>query len=81
MISNVWNAYSISQWLYPNHEYQNMPNLYNFLISIISTRKSEDVKQIIQQIKLHIGMTFLNGFKQYILKKYPLEHELVKMVS
>lgn len=81
MISNLFNIYSVSQYLYPNHELTNMPNLYNLLISIIITKKPEDAKEIIQLIKLNMGLTFHNNLKQYVMKKYALDHELVKMVS
>ena len=74
-----------------NYGVVNLSNLYNFLISIISASvdiKNEEkekekvlcglpTKDIVQLIKLHLGLTIFEGLKQYALKKYPPSHIVV----
>jgi len=81
MMSSIYNTASICSLIFPNHQFQNMPNLYNLLISILLINDSDKKSEIIQLIKLNLGLTFYDGFRQYIIKKYPIDHDLVKLVK
>lgn len=37
-------------------------------------------KEIVQMIKTNLGMSFFEGFKGYILKKYNIDNPLVKLL-
>lgn len=64
-----------------NYKVQNINNIYNLLISIISRSNEAERKKILEDIRVTVGLTFYNDFKNYIFKKYPIEHELVKLVA
>lgn len=79
MISTLSSLYCVIPMI-SNYNMVNLPNIYNLLISILLL-EDIDENEILQMIKLNMGMTFYDGFKQYIIKKYPLSHILVKMVN
>lgn len=65
-----------------NHKITNMNNLFNLLINLISDCKNiDESKKIIQLVKLHMGMTFFENFRSYIMKKYPYSAEMVLLVN
>lgn len=53
-----------------NYAYQNMNNIYNFVYEIIEMQETPEKKQrIIIMIKKEIGLTFLNNYNSYCLRK------------
>lgn len=65
-----------------NYSVTNMPNLYNFLISVLRIIKDENDRNFfIEEMRLELGITFFEGFRGYVLKKYPYEHEFSKLVN
>lgn len=78
MISNLVNSYSIVSIILPNHQLCNMPNIYNSLIALL-LKFPNDQKEIYQIITINMGNTFLLGFKDYCIKKFPLDHEILKL--
>ena len=38
-------------------------------------------KEIVQMIKVNLGLTVHEAFKSYIIKKYPLDHHLVRLLN
>lgn len=80
MIQTLFGLYSMTS-LATNYSVSNMPNIYNLLISILSTNIEIDKKkEIVQLIKLHCGMTVYDGFKAYVMKKYAVDAEIVKLL-
>lgn len=80
MISAILSLYSLSS-LSTNYTVSNLPNIYNLLISILSMDMDEaKKKEIVQMIKTNLGMSFFEGFKGYILKKYNIDNPLVKLL-
>jgi hypothetical protein len=76
----LFNIYSaVNLVTTSNHKVVNINNHYNFIINIILNTDENKQREIIQEMKLQIGISFFNDLKQYILKKYPVEHELVKL--
>lgn len=92
MLSTLISVCSLSS-LSTNYSIVNMPNLFNLLILIIldtaleERTKGRDIyrqhqeQDIVQMIKTNMGMTFYESFKQYVMKKYPLEHRIVRLVN
>jgi hypothetical protein len=76
---NVLAAYNILG--YTNYNIVNVVNLYNFIISILRRTPPERHGEIVEGIKVHMGMTQFNQFKEYIQKKYEYTHEYVRLVS
>jgi hypothetical protein len=61
-----------------NYLFQNNNNLYNFLINILnSLENKDDKKMILTSLRIHVGITFENNFKEYLLKKLP-KSEILK---
>lgn len=76
MLSAV-TAYGILN--YSNYTFANTSNLYNFIISIFKITNEEDHKDIIEALKIHLGMQIYENFKQYIFKKYNMNHQYIKL--
>ena len=49
----------------------NVNNIYNCFIDVLQNSNDELKISIINSIKIHIGMTFYSGFKQYVFRKIP----------
>jgi hypothetical protein len=79
MLSSISSMYCILPMV-SNYNMVNMPNIYNLLIALLLLDEPHNIDTI-QLIRLHMGITFYDGFKQYVLKKYPLTHNLVRLVS
>ena len=63
-----------------NYNLENENNIFNFIISILKiVRHEDDRKEMIQNMKLLIGNTFTNNFKNYLLRKYSSDHEFLKL--
>lgn len=54
-----------------NYSIYNNNNIFNLLIITMESMPNEARKLFIQNIKIYVGMTFLNDFKLYIFKKLP----------
>lgn len=54
-----------------NYRLTNTSNMYNFFISVMELMESNQIPKFIENIKIHIGMTFYNDFKIYYIKKLP----------
>jgi|WetSurMetagenome_2_1015567.scaffolds.fasta_scaffold540394_1 hypothetical protein len=80
MLSDILGLHTLSSYIYPNHQMVNMPNIFNLLLGIMVQRK-EDASAVVQMIKLNMGLTFYESFRQYVIKKYPINHDLVLLVS
>lgn len=66
---------------YTNYNIVNVVNVFNLIISILKITMPEDHPMIIEEIKIQIGMTFFNKFREYVQKKYPFNHDYVKLVN
>lgn len=62
LLLNIFNSKT-------NYKYINMPNVFNFIISMLENKNNDDRKIIIDKIKINMGMTFYNEFQQYYIKK------------
>lgn len=81
MIQTLGALYYLSPVL-TNYGMVNLPNLYNLLISILSLSLCPEVKkEIVQLIKLHLGITIFTGLKQYALKKYSGTHPIIQTLE
>lgn len=54
-----------------NYGITNNNNMYNFMISVMETMNDEQKEKFIDNMKIHIGMTFYNNFKLYVFTKLP----------
>lgn len=78
MLVSLYGMSSLSN----NYSLSNMPNIYNLFISILSINiEVQQKKEIVQLIKLHCGMTMYEGFKAYVMKKYSVDSEIVKLIN
>lgn len=59
---------------------QNTNNMYNLLFVVLDDI-DEDYKRrkIITQVKIHCGMSFYNGFKDYCIKKLGMKHNIMEL--
>lgn len=86
MLQAISLAYCMAP-LVSNYGVVNLSNLYNFIISVInindslvtegSNKQNIPTKELVQLIKLHLGLTIFEGLKQYALKKYPPSHGVI----
>jgi len=61
-----------------NYSITNQNNIYNFVVEVINMDDDFIFKKaVIQSIKTNIGMTFYENFKQYVMKKYPIDSNIV----
>jgi hypothetical protein len=59
-----------------NYSVNNMPNLYNFIISVMDNNSEEQNQQLIDSLILHLGRTFYKDFRNYIIQKIPKTRHL-----
>jgi hypothetical protein len=52
-----------------NYSIINKNNLYNFFISLMEGMTAEQNEEFIKNMKINLGMTIYNQFKQYIFTK------------
>ena len=76
---NFLAAYNILG--YSNYDIVNVVNVFNFLISVLKVTRPEDHPTIMEDIKIQIGMTFFNKFREYVTRKFPFNHDYVKLVN
>ena len=56
---------------FTNYNIMNETNVFNFMIATLETLTDEQKEKFVQNIKIHIGMSFFNDFKLYLFKKMP----------
>lgn len=49
----------------------NKSNLFNYLIFSLSRLPHEEQREQINLLRLHMGLTFTDGFKKYVERKMP----------
>jgi hypothetical protein len=54
-----------------NYGVSNMPNLYNFILSIMDNLTDEQNKELIDSLILHLGRSFYKEFRKYLIEKIP----------
>lgn len=54
-----------------NYSVINANNMYNFLITVMESLGDDEKTKFIQNMKVNMGMTVTEQFKQYIFKKMP----------
>lgn len=64
-----------------NYSYINTNSLYNLLITILKSSNEEQQKDIIENIKINLGMAWFYSFKGYSLRKLPVHHYVVKLLD
>lgn len=64
-----------------NYNIMNAPNMYNLLISVLGGETKEKQAEIIELVKIHMGITFWNNFRDYVLRKFKLDSEMARLVS
>jgi hypothetical protein len=52
-----------------NYSVVNKNNLFNFFISMMETMTDDQKDAFVKQMKINLGMTVYNQFKQYIFTK------------
>lgn len=52
-----------------NYHVHNQSNIFNFLLVIFSRLNNEEKKDFIEKMKIHIGLSFTDNFKQFIFRK------------
>lgn len=65
---------------YTNYGLVNKINIYNFVLAIIDVYENDEVaiKRILKFIRIHIGITFYDGFLTYVRRKIP-NHIILKL--
>jgi hypothetical protein len=64
-----------------NYSYINQNSLYNFIISILKICNEEQQKDIIEQLKLNLGMSWFYSFRTYALRKLNVKNYCVKLLD
>ena len=64
-----------------NHRICNVVNIYNFIIDILNNSSDDDRIDTVQSIKTHIGLTFFDDFRQYVMRKYPYDDAIVRLLN
>jgi hypothetical protein len=54
-----------------NYSVINANNLFNFLINVMESLTDDQKTKFIENMKVNMGMTVTEQFKQYIFKKLP----------
>ena len=62
-----------------NYSFQNITNIYNFIVATFELIPDEKKKIYVSNIKLMIGMTFCKNLKMYVYEKDP-DNELLKFL-
>lgn len=66
MYSTIFNLLSSS-----NYSITNQKNIFNFIISNLDIIPEENKERYITNIKINLGLTIYNAFKQYYITKCP----------
>lgn len=78
----LWNITSgISLLSSTNHRVININNLHNFMLSILMNAEDEEKEEIIQLIKLHMGLTYYEQFKAYCTRKLKYHDPIIKLLN
>lgn len=60
-----------------NYKVVNSPNLCNFIISVIDlTEDTQKKKKILENIKLHMGLSQFEEIRTYVNRKYNNDSEI-----
>ena len=69
-------AYGLSN---TNYGVTNLPNMYNFILSVMDVSSEEQNVNIIDSLILHMGKSFFKDFRQYVFQKIPSSPHLSLM--
>lgn len=64
-----------------NYSIVNRSNLFNFLINIMQRQSLDEKNMTIECIRVNLGMTIYDYFKEYIRKKYEINNELNQVLK
>lgn len=67
-------SYAISN---TNYGVTNLPNMYNFIISVMDNSSEEQNNILIDSIILNLGRNFYKGFRHYMIEKLPNSKHLI----
>lgn len=64
-----------------NYTYINQHSLFNFIIYVLKISNEEQQRDIIQQIKINLGLSWYYSFKTYALRKLSVSNYVVKLLD
>jgi len=65
-----------------NYSIVNVNNHYNFIIDVWDLLFDDKSKhKLIEKIRVDIGVSFYNDFKEYCINKLSIEHDLIKYLK
>lgn len=64
-----------------NYTYINANTFYNFLIITLKSLSEESQREIIENIKIHLGLSWYQGFRSYTYRKLNHNHPLVILLD
>ncbi len=64
-----------------NYSYINTNSLYNLIIITLKCLDEDRQKDFIENIKIHLGLSWFYSFKTYALRKLPMNHYIVKIID
>ena len=67
--------------MFSNYSITNAPNQYNLMISILTEQTNEEQLKTVEKIKIHMGISFWNQFREYVLRKFKIDSDMVKLVA
>ena len=74
-----YNTTSFFSFL-PNYSYISTHCLYNLLISILKISNLEQQKEVLESIKINLGLSWFYDFKNYTLRKLNVSHPVVQLL-
>jgi hypothetical protein len=63
-----------------NYSMMNMNNLFNFMITTMEMQTDENKTLFVQNMRINMGITVSDQFKQYVFKKLP-QSPLLKFIQ
>jgi hypothetical protein len=64
-----------------NYSYINTNSLYNLFIATLKSSSEDQQRDLIENIKINLGMSWFDSFKTYALRKLPINHYVVKLLQ
>jgi len=80
MISTLYNLTMLGS-VFSNYSITNAPNQYNLMIAILTEQTKEEQLKTIEKIKIHMGISFWNQFREYVLRKFRIDSDMAKLVA
>lgn len=66
--------------MFSNYNITNAPNQYNLMIAMTEQTKYDQLKTV-EKRKIHMGITFWNSFREYVLRKFRIDSDMAKLVA